>query len=599
MNLLEENASSPEKFWKCIKQLFPVKNPNASVCTSIQINGIMTNHKQSIANEFCRHFSTIANTLKGKFLKVKDFIWGQPIPDKYNKNSVFNFQHVSVPTVAKHLKNLKCMKATGLDGIPSRLLKDGSKHIAKPLAHIINTSLITGIVPSDFKRGKIIPIHKSGKKSDVDNYRPITILPVISKVLEKCVFSQIITYLEINKMLSSQQFGFRKNRSTELTATLLLDDIRKEMNEGNLCGAVFIDLRKAFDTISHSSIITKLPEYGITGNEKEWITNYLFGRTQCVIYESCTSSVYPVLCGVPQGSILGPLLFLLHFNGVYLPLKHCRILMYADDTVLYYAHKEVSVIEEKLTEDLSRLSEWFEQNELMVNLKKGKTECMVFGTGKNLSKNDDHVLNIKIKEEVVNNATSYSYLGIILDPTLCLGDHFNKIYKRASDRVRLLWKLRQSMSMNSTAKVYNAMVMPVIMYCSRVNFWSCTTRRSKLESLERRVRSIIFQDENPSKLKVKISSEGDCQRKKICTITFRCLKMDLCENFENYFDNIDSKHVTRNNKSLIRLPKVRLECAKKSFYFTGAKTSNDLPIDIRKVETLNDFKVKLQNFLNA
>jgi hypothetical protein len=163
------------------------------------------------------------------------------------------------------------------------------------------------------------------------------------------------------------------------------------MNKGNLCGAVFIDLRKAFDTISHSSIITKLPEYGITGNEKEWLTNYLFGRTQCVIYESCTSSVYPVLCSVPQGSILGPQLFLLHFNGAYVPLKHCRILVYADDTVLHYAHKEVSIIEEKLTEDLSRLLEWFEQNELMVNLKKGKTECTLFGTGKNLSKNEDHV----------------------------------------------------------------------------------------------------------------------------------------------------------------------------------------------------------------
>jgi hypothetical protein len=131
----------------------------------------------------------------------------------------------------------------------------------------------------------------------------------------------------------------------------------------------------------------------------------------------------------------------------------------------------------------------------MVNLKKGKTECMLFGTGKNLSKNDDHVLNIKLKEELVNNVTSYSYLGILLGNSI----------RELSGRVRLLWKLRQSMSMNSAAKVHNAMVMPVIMYCSLINPWSSTTRRSKLESLEHRVRSIIFQDENPSKLKVKIS----------------------------------------------------------------------------------------------
>ena len=130
----------------------------------------------------------------------------------------------------------------------------------------------------------------------------------------------------------------------------------------------------------------------------------------------------------------------------------------------------------------------------MVNLKKGKTECMLFGTGKNLSKNDDHVVAVKFKDKLVNNTTSYSYLGVLLDPTMCLGDHFKKIYKRASSRTRLLWKLRQSMSMDSIAKVYNAKVMPIIMYCSLINSWPCATRRSKLESLERRVHSIILYD---------------------------------------------------------------------------------------------------------
>lgn len=219
--------------------------------------------------------------------------------------------------------------------------------IQQSLWHIINRSLASGIVLTEFKCGKVVPIYKSGNQTDVNNYRPITILPAISKVLEKCVYSQTMSYLEQNNLLSNQQFGFRKNHSTELAASLFLDNIRKEIDLGKLCGAVFVDLCKAFDTISHSSIVCKLPEYGITGIEKDSQIIFL-GRTQCVIFDGCTSDVNSVFCGVPQGSILGPLLFLIHFNGVYLPVKNCKILMYADDTILYYAHKDVKIQKKSL-----------------------------------------------------------------------------------------------------------------------------------------------------------------------------------------------------------------------------------------------------------
>ena len=237
---------------------------------------------------------------------LKSIIWAQPVPDRYNINSVFKFVHVSVPTVMKHLKSLNRKKATGLDEIPPCFLKDGARYIAKPLAHIINQLLASGIVLTEFKCGKVVPIYKSGNQTDIDNYRPITILPAISKALEKCVYSQTISYLEQNNLLSNQQFGFRKNHSTELAAILFLDNIRKEIDSGKLCGAVFVDLYKAFDTISHSSIVCKLLEYGITGIEKEWFTDYLFGRTQCVIFDGCTSDFNPVFLWSSTGFYFGP-----------------------------------------------------------------------------------------------------------------------------------------------------------------------------------------------------------------------------------------------------------------------------------------------------
>ena len=150
--------------------------------------------------------------------------------------------------------------------------------------------------------------------------------------------------------------------------------------------------------------------------------------------------------------------------------------MYADDTVLYYAHKDVKIIEQKLTEDMSRLSEWFEQNELVVNLKTGKTECMLYGTGRKLSKFKEHELNIMHNNTVVNYTTSYTYLGIHLDQTLNLTEHFNKIYKRLHGRLKLLLKIRKSMTTRAAASVYNAMILPVIMYCSLVNPWPTMTK---------------------------------------------------------------------------------------------------------------------------
>ena len=318
--ILEENASNPDKFWKAIKQVFPSKPSNKS-CSMFQINGQKTFDKSNIANGFCNFFASVANTLKSKSIFLRDFIWSKPIVDRYSANCTFKLRPVSVAEVQRYLKQLKRNKSVGLDSLPSGFLKDIARVIAKPLCHIINLSLQSGIVPKDFKEAKVIPIHKSGNSCNIDNYRPISVLPVISKILEKCVNNQLMQHLENHKLLSDFQFGFRPKRSTELAATLFVDNIRANMDKGELTGVVYIDLSKAFDTISHSSIISKLPAYGITGIEQKWFIDYLFARSQTVYYDNVASNKQPVYCGVPQGSILGPSLFLMHFNGICSILK--------------------------------------------------------------------------------------------------------------------------------------------------------------------------------------------------------------------------------------------------------------------------------------
>ena len=277
---------------------------------------------------------------------------------------------------------IKRSKATGLDDLPPGLLKDSAEMIAAPLTHLINLSLSTNIFPADWENAKIIPIHKSGTYSNLDNYRPISILPVLSKIIEKIVHRQLISFLDRNSLLSQFQFGFRRGLSTELAATLLLDNIRREVDSGKLVGAVFIDLSKAFDTISHAMLLGKLSRYGISDGELEWFKDYLFSRKAVVSYNNCLSDQHEIYSGVPQGSILDPLLFLLFFNDITDVVKYSKVIKYADDTVLYVADKQTQSIRAKLDEDMELIANWLKENELVINLKKGKTESLLFGTAK-------------------------------------------------------------------------------------------------------------------------------------------------------------------------------------------------------------------------
>ena len=232
---------------------------------------------------------------------------------------------------------LKTSKGAGLDGIPARSLKDAAPSISAPLTAIINISISSEVLSEEWKYARVVPLYKDEDKKCMVNYRPISVLPVASKILEIAVQIQLLQHLDKSSQLSPFQCGFRKIHSTQDAVTYFTACIRKGIDEGCVTAAVFVDFQKAFDTVNHQLLLKKLPGYGIKNHELGWFENYLTSRCQSAVYGNAQSAPQQIKSGVPQGSILGPILFSIYINDWPNRLLQSKILLYADDAVLYYA----------------------------------------------------------------------------------------------------------------------------------------------------------------------------------------------------------------------------------------------------------------------
>lgn len=300
------NSGKPREIWKSINEVMSRNTKNDSNINSIKTNAGSTTSPEVMSETFNKYFTEIGDKLADKLpdsTKIySDFLL--PV------NSTFQLRQVSLAEVLKLLKNLPTNKATGLDKIPCRLVKLSSPFIADSLCNIFNMSIISGIFPLEWKVAKVIPIHKDNEKDELNNYRPISILSAISKVMERLVYNQLYEYLSKNELLSKCQSGFRHSHSTTTSLLDATNEWYANMDQGNLNSVVFVDLSKAFDTVNHSILLKKLSHYGLHAETLKWFNSYLTERRQQSLVNGYLSSAKTIKCGVPQGSILGPLFFL-------------------------------------------------------------------------------------------------------------------------------------------------------------------------------------------------------------------------------------------------------------------------------------------------
>ena len=401
----------------------------------------------------------------------------------------FEFTFVNETDVLGIIRNLRNTKSVGLDDISVFVLKLCALEIAPSIAYLINLSLKSGNFPTQWKSAKSIPIHKSGDKDTPSNYRPISILPCVSQILERVVQRQILAYLHTNNILSPAQSGFRPRHSTITTLIKVTDDWFQAIDKGEYTGAVFVDLKKVFDTVDCDILIKKLRRIGINGIPSSWIKSYMSNRICRTFVNSKLSSESVISCGVPQGLLLGPLLFIIYVNDLVECVKSCQVQLYADDTVLYFSNSSISNIELALNSDLENLYRWMCQNKLTVNCQ--KTECMLLGSKHMLSK--QNVLQITLHKSPLNQVrhfTCFKYLGMNCDENLNWNKHIENMLKKIGKMVSFLGRLRRSLSESVLNLIYRSHILPLFDYGDVIYSSTFKKHTDKLQKLQKRAQAV-------------------------------------------------------------------------------------------------------------
>jgi exonuclease III len=585
--LIQENARKPDMLWKTLKSMLP-KQKSKNI-TKLEINGQPVNNSQGICTAFNSFFTTIGAKLAARF--------GPPTTRQTSggaRETKFKFNSIPAQSIEKELRNLSAKKAGGIDCIPSKICKLAAPVIAQPLHYLFNTSLEKGMLPNQWKWGKVTPIYKDGPETNPTNYRPITVLPVIMKVFEKFVHNQLYQYVKENNILNPFQSGFRPAHSTSTALLDVTEYLYGNMDKGLLTGVIFLDLKKAFDTVDVDILLHKLSDIGVDDIVYQWFHDYLKTRRQSVFLNGTTSASMPIDYGVPQGSILGPLLFTLYINDLPKALTQTKVVLYADDTAIFYASKDIHEIQKALTDDLFRAQTWLDENKLTLNASKTKT--MLFGTPQRLRRS----LHFKIEtaDYTLEHVSVFKYLGAWLDSSLNWEHHINKMHSKVSQRLGVLKRVRPYMSVKTTKLLYNALVLPLLDYVNVI--WSnCgKTLFDRVQRIQNRAARTILRCHPRTSKADMLSTLGwlSCKQRTDMhsAIMYYKILNDLAPPYlTNLITRVDQihNHNTRSNSGKnMFIPPIKSNSGKKCFSYSGAILWNSIPTQTRNSNTLPAFR---------
>ena len=596
---ISDQKCNPKEALKTINDILG-RQRKPTVVNELKLGENNLTNTRDIAEGFNDYFSNIGPDLASKIdtpnLNFQTYI-------EKAKSEFSAFQPVTVSNVYHLLHGLSSNKATGVDKISSKIIKIAAPAISDSLTYIFNQAITLSLFPHEWKTARVIPLYKNGQRNLPGNYRPISVLPVISKIMERILYDQLYNYLTKFELLSDSQFGFRKFHST---ATALLDctnDWYMNLDRKMFNLVVLIDLKKAFDTVDHQILLKKLELYGIKGHALSFLESYLANRNQKCQIQGSVSSEKLIKCGVPHGSILGPLFFLFYINDLPQCLDKTKPRLFADDTNLTVSGDSITDLETAVNSDLEKLRKWLIANKLSLNV--AKTEFMLIGSKQMIKNISNLQLNVKIENESIKQVYESKTLGVTIDQHLSWKTNTENICKKITSGISALRRLKEFADKQTLLSVYNAIVRPYFDYCCEVWDVFGETESKRLQKLQNRAARIILNMSNDIDHSVALQALGwkplKTERKKSkAKIMYKLLNKMGPKSLSNLFTYKGevTNYKLRNISSSPCLPQPRTNNMKKSFVYDGAHLWNSIPKEIRESKSFSSFRKKIATHID-
>ena len=467
-----------KKTWQEINCVISRGNKQSTQCKFKDDCGNTITNPQEICNQFNSFFVNVgpklASNIKNTGKNYYDYL-----PDM--RSGSMYMKPIVELDIAKIIDKFDPNKSAGHDNIGNFIIKKVKSEKIKPLTQIFNLSLSSGI--EKLKVAKVIPIYKKDDSALFSNYRPVSLLPCFSKILERLVFNRCIDYINHHEILNDKQFGFRPKHSTYMAIAQLVDKVTNAVEKDETTIGLFLDLSKAFDTIDHKILLHKLEHYGFRGIVLEWFKDYLTNRTQYVAFNDCTSDPQNIICGVPQGSILGPLLFILYVNDITFTSNILDFILFADDTAILYLHKDISSKVNMVNEELQEVNNWFKANKLSINA--SKTNFMILGTPHMTSTKAREELNVMLDNTALERVKFTKFLDVLIDECLTWKNHINCISKTISRNIGVMNKLKHYIPYRILHTLYCTLISPYLSYGILIWGNTCKSYLDKLVKLQK------------------------------------------------------------------------------------------------------------------